>query len=358
MPPATTAFKISDGIEPALRAVGIDPVAVLRKCGLPLTLWSSRKGMVTTEQLFGLWRAAGELSTDPSTGLRMPGLVPPGQHHPVSIAALHARTFRDALQRLARYKILCCGEEMRVTEERGECRVELHWILSREPAPPLLIDAVFALTLLLGQRGSGCVLHPLRVELARNTEHREIHESHYGCPVKFKARHNAIVFRAADLNLPFVTYNAALLEMLGTQLDQELAKRKAVQTPASKAKWVLRKLLGGDRADIVTVAKELGMSSRTLQRRITEEGTSFRQLVSDARRELARYYLALPSLELGETACLLGYEDPNSFFRAFREWEGMTPRRMEGRQQGFEIEAGARQQMPSPVSALNPAIPS
>jgi AraC-like DNA-binding protein len=67
------------------------------------------------------------------------------------------------------------------------------------------------------------------------------------------------------------------------------------------------------------------MSSRTLQRRITEDGTSFRRLVSDARRELARHYLLQPSLELVETACLLGYEDPNSFFRAFREWEGMTP---------------------------------
>ncbi|MGB8355692.1 MAG: AraC family transcriptional regulator [Chthoniobacteraceae bacterium] len=325
MPAATTTFKIPDGLQPALKAAGIDPAAVLRKSGLPLTLWTSGKGMVTTEQLFGLWRAAGELSTDPSAGLRMPGLVPVAQHHPVSIAAQHARTFRDGLQRLARYKSLCCGEEMRFTESREECRVELHWISSGESAPPLLIDAVFASALELGRRGSGRPLHPLRVELARKAEHREIHESHYGCPVKFKAPHNAIVFRAADLNLPFITYNAALLEMLSPQLDRELAQRKAEQTPASKARWVLRRLLGGHRPDIVTVAKELGMSSRTLQRRITEEGTSFRQLVSDARHELARHYLAVPSLELGETACLLGYEDPNSFFRAFREWEGMTP---------------------------------
>jgi len=48
-------------------------------------------------------------------------------------------------------------------------------------------------------------------------------------------------------------------------------------------------------------------------------------LISDARRELARSYLSQPALELGEVACLLGYEDPNSFFRAFREWEGTTP---------------------------------
>jgi AraC-like DNA-binding protein len=67
------------------------------------------------------------------------------------------------------------------------------------------------------------------------------------------------------------------------------------------------------------------MSSRTLQRRITEEGSTFRQLLSDARSELARRYLEHPSFGLSETASLLGYEDPNSFLRAFRVWEGVTP---------------------------------
>ena len=67
------------------------------------------------------------------------------------------------------------------------------------------------------------------------------------------------------------------------------------------------------------------MSCRTLQRRITGEGSSFRQLLSDARRELTRLYLLHPSLGLSETASLLDYEDPNSFLRAFRVWEGVTP---------------------------------
>jgi AraC-like DNA-binding protein len=85
------------------------------------------------------------------------------------------------------------------------------------------------------------------------------------------------------------------------------------------------RLLGGHPPEICDVAKELGMSRRTLQRRITEERTTFRQLIGDARRELARHYVLQPALELAEVACLLGYEDPNSFFRAFREWEGTTP---------------------------------
>jgi AraC-like DNA-binding protein len=322
---STNTFKIPDAMQVGLKASGIDPAVLLRKTGLPLTLWTSGKGMVTTEQLFALWRALGELTDDPTIGLKLPGRVPVEHHHPVSIAAQHARTFRDALQRLARYKILCCAEEMSVVEGKEECQVGVNWILSRDVAPPLLIDAAFTSSLELGRRGTQQPLRPLRVQLARNVAHREIHEAHYGCAVKFKARRNAIFFRTTDLDLPFVTYNAELLAMLSPQLDRELARRKAEQTFVAKVKWVLVRLLGGHQPDIMAVAKELGMSRRTLQRRITEDGTSFRQLISDARRELARHYLLQPSLELGETACLLGYEDPNSFFRAFREWEGMTP---------------------------------
>jgi len=75
------------------------------------------------------------------------------------------------------------------------------------------------------------------------------------------------------------------------------------------------------------VARDLGLSGRTLQRRITEEGTSFRDLLSEARQELGRQLLSDPSAEIDEVACLLGYQDASSFYRAFRYWEGVTPSR-------------------------------
>jgi len=67
------------------------------------------------------------------------------------------------------------------------------------------------------------------------------------------------------------------------------------------------------------------LSARTLQRRLADDGASFQQLTQEARHELARHYLLHSSLELGETAYLLGYEDAHSFFRAFHGWEGSSP---------------------------------
>jgi AraC-like DNA-binding protein len=320
-----TAIKLTPGITTGLKSLGVDPVELLRRAGLPLSLFSSGPILVTTEQLFMLWYGIGEISGDPAIGLKLVDRVPVGQHHPASIAAHHARNFRDGLQRMARYKMLCGSEEMRMSEKGNECVLEFSWLLSREKIPPFLLDAAFGSMLQLGRRGTGVPIRPLRIELRQSVEHREIREQYFGCPIKFKATRNAIVFRKSDLDLPFITYNAELVAMLSPQIDREVARTKSQLTVTSRVKWVLMRLLGGPSPEINDVAKELGMSCRTLQRRITNERTTFRRLISDARRELARSYLLQPALELGEVACLLGYEDPNSFFRAFREWEGTTP---------------------------------
>src|SRR6201999_3029242 len=87
----------------------------------------------------------------------------------------------------------------------------------------------------------------------------------------------------------------------------------------------IQRKLAGQRPTIHDIARELHISSRTLQRRLQDAGYSFQQVLEDARHQLARHYLNSSLLELSETAYLLGYEDANSFGRAFRTWEGISP---------------------------------
>jgi AraC-like DNA-binding protein len=331
-PEAMNKFRLPEGFLAKLRSVRIDPAFLFHKSGLPPTLCSCGDGMISPEQFFRLWHTLGEVSDDPAIGLRMATLNPP--RHPSTIAARHARTFGDALPHLARSTVRYFSEHMRIVKAKNECSIEFTGALLNEGAPALFLDTAFALVLETGRRGTRLPLHPQRVELTRKVSHQEIYEAHYGCCVRFKARRNNIVFRTDDLELPFATYNAELLAMLRPQFDREIARLKAQQTTSSRAKRVLKRLLGGQHADIHEVAKELGMSTRTLQRRIAEEGSSLRQLLSDARRELARLYLQHPSLGLSKTASLLGYEDPNSFLRAFRVWEGVTPTEWRAIQRG------------------------
>jgi AraC-like DNA-binding protein len=84
------------------------------------------------------------------------------------------------------------------------------------------------------------------------------------------------------------------------------------------------------------------MSVRTLQRRHTDADITFQKLVEDTRREMARHYLKHSAVELNEAAFLLGYEDANSFFRAFHLWEGTSPGEWRARHRGAEVEAAGR----------------
>jgi AraC-like DNA-binding protein len=152
-----------------------------------------------------------------------------------------------------------------------------------------------------------------------------MYESHFRCPVKFKARQNALIFSKSDLELPFVTYNADLLATVAPQLEAELTEQLAEKTFTERAKGILKQLLAGQRPGIQDLARELHLSTRTLQRRLTEHGITFQRLLDEARHELARHYLLHSPRELNETAYLLGYEDANSFFRAFHHWEGTSP---------------------------------
>jgi AraC-like DNA-binding protein len=116
-----------------------------------------------------------------------------------------------------------------------------------------------------------------------------------------------------------------LLAIVAPQLEAELAEQLSHKTFSEQAKAILKRLLAGQRLGIQDLARELHLSTRTLQRRLTGQGITFQRLLEEARRELARHYLLHSSLELNETAYLLGYEDANSFFRAFHQWEGTSP---------------------------------
>lgn len=288
-------------------------------------LFKMDKILVSTEEFFALHRGIAEASNDPCFGLKLGTEERVERYDPVKIAAISARSFRDAIERISRYKQLTCPEEIRVVERRDEAAVQFLWLLAHEKEPPLLVDVCFAWILSMAHRGIGRPVSPKRVEFQRPPANRAIYETHFGCRVRFKANRNALVFNMADMELPFVTHNADLLGIVAPQLEAELSEQLAQKTFCEQAKGILKHLLAGQRPGIQDLARELHLSTRTLQRRLTEQGITFQRLLDDSRRELAHHYLLHSSRELNETAYLLGYEDANSFFRAFQQWEGTSP---------------------------------
>jgi AraC-like DNA-binding protein len=321
----TNRFRVPGTLARRLEELGVPPAAVLRRAGLPIALFDHSRILLTTEEWFALYGAIREVSGDPAIGLKLGSEDRVERYSPTAIAALYSRSFRDALERIARYKRLICPEEIRLVERGKECAVEFIWLLAEQPEPPTLTDLCFAWILTIARRGLGRKVHPVRVELQRPEAARRLYESHFGCSVKFEARHNKLIFRGEDIAQPFLTHNPDLLELVAPQLEAELKQQLADKSLQEQVKGTLKKFLVGQRPRLEEVARELRLSTRTLQRRLLAEQLTFQNLVEEARREMAQHYLLQSSLELNETAYLLGYEDPNSFIRAFHQWEGTSP---------------------------------
>ncbi len=321
----SSRFRVPTILARKLDELGVSPAEVLRRAGLPATLFDQDRINVGTDELFALYRAIAETSADPGIGLRLGREDRVERYDPVGLCALSARSLRDALQRLARYKQLRCPESIEVTERGDECRVQFRWLLAQETEPRVLIDLCFGAVAGIARRGSGGAIAPRRIELRGASGDRGAYAGHFGCPVKLGARQNVLVFARADLDRPFVTHNPELFAMVGPQLEAELKQASAQAGIAEQVKVILKRLLAGSRPGIEDVARELRLSPRTLQRRLADDGVTFQRSVQSARRELARHYLEHSTLELNETAYLLGYEDAHSFFRAFQQWEGSTP---------------------------------
>ena len=318
-------FKFSALWATRLREHQVSVPDVLRRAGLPASFFQQEKIYVTTAELFAFWCAIGETSPDPAIGLKL-GTEPRFERYQASaIAAVCSHSFRDALQRIGRYKKLTCPEEIRVRTSADEACVDFIYTQAEEVQPDVMVDLVLSWILAIGRRGTDGQITPLRLELTRAPRHRELLESHFGCRVRFKAGRNALVFRNSDLDRPFVTHNEELLKAIGARLEAELKERNTSPDVEDQVKHTLKRSLAGKRPTLPQVARELCLSARTLQRRLTDADITFQQLVEDTRRDLAHHYLRHSAVELNEAAFLLGYEDANSFYRAFHGWEGTTP---------------------------------
>ncbi|MFP2925825.1 AraC family transcriptional regulator ligand-binding domain-containing protein [Pyxidicoccus sp. 3LG] len=317
-----------------LAALGVEVERVLRHAGLLLSRFQEPRAHLTTREFMAFWHAVEAVGGGRDLGLRIGSEARPHQYDVASLAALHAASLGEALMKFARYKRVVCPEEVVVEVVGSEARVHFHWLLAEGPLPMFLVDATFSSMLSLARRGMGRPLVPRRIELARRRADVEVLTRHFGCPVRFDAPVDLLVLDAKALDEPFVTHNPDLLTLLVPGLEAALSERLDRRTLADDARRALRRRMSGERPSVEKLARELHMSPRTLQRRLEEEGTTYQALLDEVRHQSARRLLASTDLDASEVAFLLGYEELNSFARAFQGWEGTTPIRWRGSERG------------------------
>lgn len=324
-----TRCKVPVGLEPALRACGVSPGEVLALAGLPPGLLAGPGATLPIPAYFELWRAIRKVSDDPDIGIALARAVRADFTEPYFLAVFSCVTLGSAVEVIARYKRILSPEDIDLDVDRaGEATITYRWPAGVGPPPQALVDAELAFLTEVSRRVA--VTAPLRLELTTTAlDTPSGHAAYFGCPIRLGAPRNALVLAAADLELPLDTHNPALLRALLPYLRANTPAAPGGE--AERIRSAIARRLPGTRPTVDTVARDVTMSGRSLQRLLREHGTSFREMLDEVRHEHARGYLGATSFSDTEIAFLLGFGDPASFYRAFRAWTGMSPGRFRSR---------------------------
>jgi AraC-like DNA-binding protein len=307
---------------PRLRAVGVDTDAVLVTCAIAAERFGDPKVRVSTAEMMAFWRAVEQHGAPPDMGLRLASERRDDEYDMASLVAVHAATFREALQRLARYKRIVCPENVELTETGDEAQLRFHWLLADAPMPALFVDGMFASALAIARRGIGKRVTAKRLELSRRRQNEAMLRAHFGCAVRFDAPVDLLILDRRMLDEPLLTQDTSVSARLVPELEATLVSDDI----SDRVRLALLKRMSGDRPSVERLATDLHLSSRTLQRKLGDIGTTYQKLLDDVRHGAARRMLSDTDLDVSEIAFLLGFEEENSLARAFHAWEGTTPR--------------------------------
>lgn len=318
-------FVLDIGWSGLLKTLGIDAGDLLRTAGLPGDLLAQARPVVDTVGFARLWDALASLSADPEPGLTIGRALSPETFSPPLFAAWCSPDLRMALGRLALFKPLV--GPLRLDLRDGPEGLEVR--LGAEPGvevPPGYAGAELVFLVNLARLATRHHVVPLEVRGPAGAAGPAT-EAFLGRAV-VEADQATLIFAPEDAVRSFLAANPALFSVFEEGLRARLDEVAQASGMAERVRAALIEALPAGQADAASVARRLGVSVRSLQRRLAEEGTSFQAELGALRARLARHYLTGSRHSSAEIAFLLGYEDPNSFIRAFGGWTGTTPEAM------------------------------
>jgi AraC-like DNA-binding protein len=238
-----------------------------------------------------------------------------------------SETLGDALQRIARYSAIH-NEGVHMTHRRGTDMVmTFEYVGVSRSIDRHQIECVFTGLVRLCRQLTGRHLLPSRIRFThRRTDVPVEFKALFGCDIEFGSNVDDIAYPGTTAQLPVVTADPYLNSLLIKYCDEALSRRRARSTAwRLRAENAIVPLLPHGQARIAKVSQRLGVSPRTLARRLATEGITFSGVLDNLRFDLAKRYLQEHDLPISEVAWLLGYRETSAFNHAFKRWTGKTP---------------------------------
>lgn len=318
-------FDLEPSIKALLSDLGISPARVLRRAGLPADLFAHRPIELSVAEYYSFWEALdAEGNADGPRDLAVDiGRAISVEHFTAPIfAALCSPDLATAAQRLSTYKPLIGPVRTDVDTGQG---LTITYLWPGGLTPPALLAATeLVFWTALARIATREQVRPSRITMPDLAAERAAVEDYFGARIRKGASHT-ISFTPADAQRPFLTENDQMWRVFAPDLRRRLSDLQASATVADRVRAALNETLPAGDPSIGAVTSQLATSARTLQRQLSQEGTSFQAILASTRENLARHYLTRNDMRTSEIAFLLGYDDTNSFYRAFKSWTGTTP---------------------------------
>lgn len=301
---------------------GIDVEAVLKKAQLPGDALNHRVPTMTEEGYCRFMQAIDDLSRDENTPIRLATTDKIEAFSPPVFASYCAKNGAVCIERLARHKRLIGPMQFIVTQNETATTVEIIGHDETLAQPTFLISSEFVFLTNILRRATKEQIDPVKVEM-RSLPSGNAIETFLRCPITQRDR-SAITFKNADLAIPFISYDEGMWSYFEPELTKRLAELDVDESTSARVRSALSELLPGGQCAIEDVAAKLGLSRRTLQRKLAEEDTTFQKQLNSVRETLAIHYIRNTEMTSNDIAFLLGYAELNSFLRAFTVWTGKS----------------------------------
>ena len=296
------------------------------KAGVDLSRANDPTARVSAQAMQSLWRLALEETGDECLGLSVAEHMQPAAMHGLGFAWLASNTLYDALKRLERYqRALSTAASFSLQEAGQEVGLVIEARMTEVEVAHATLDMGLAVFLRMCRLSYNRKFRPKRVSMGRprpDCSHRM--EVFFNAPIEYGAAQNALWFERELLMQPLPNANPALARA-NDQVVIEYLDRFDRSLVAMQVRARLIEMLPAGQPTQGDIAVALNMSLRNLQRKLQVEGTNYRTLLDETRRELAIQYIRETHRPIGEIAWLLGFAETSNFTRAFRRWTGVSP---------------------------------
>lgn len=302
-----------------LSAIGPDFKSILTLAQLPDTTWKEELTLSTLDY-YHLLTAFDKVANDEQI-LAMSRIKDIQMFMPPFFAALSSKNGLAAIEHFAKFKKITGPIVVTMEVFDDLVRVSYRYDYPGLELPRFAVLNERLLLLDLIRTGTGEKVIPVHVGTSFTYE--EVSLENFGCRVE-QMEGNEIVFKKSDLDKPFLTVNNVMLDYLEPQLKERLAEAMTGESFTGLVQQKLYQTIPSGEFGIENIAALLGISSRTLQRNLTAEGTKFNQELQNVQKILAFSYFKNPEITTEEVSYLLGYSEVSSFSRVFKKWTGKT----------------------------------